>query len=147
MDDAAFKLRRADDADRSYVETLLEANGLPSRDVREKPGCFYVGRHGTDRVGVGGVEVHGTDGLLRSLVVERSVRGEGFGAAICDRLETTARTDGVETLYLLTTTASAFFGNRGYAEIDRSAAPGVIRETTEFADLCPASAVPMRKRL
>ncbi|WP_226011909.1 arsenic resistance N-acetyltransferase ArsN2 [Halomicrobium salinisoli] len=147
MDDAAFTLRPVDNADLSYVETLLEANGLPSRDVREKPECFYVARRGTDRIGVGGVEAHGTDGLLRSLVVEQSARGEGVGAAICDRLEANARADGVERLYLLTTTASSFFANRGYAEIDRSTAPDAIRRTTEFTDLCPESAICMRKRL
>jgi hypothetical protein len=36
---------------------------------------------------------------------------------------------------------------RGYAVIARDAAPPAIRAAREFADLCPASAVCMTKRL
>ena len=140
-------LRRAEEGDLAYVETLLEENGLPSRDVRAKPECFYVGCDGDGRVGVGGVEVYGSDGLLRSVVVERSARGNGFGAALCDALEGEARADGVERLYLLTTTAADFFAERGYVEIERSAAPASIRRTAEFEDLCPATATCMEKSL
>lgn len=147
MDDPVLTLEPADDDTLPYVEALLEENGLPSADVRSKPGCFHVAFAAGERVGVGGVEVHGSAGLLRSLAVERSVRGRGFGTAICERLEAAARADGVGTLYLLTTTAPGFFADRGYAEIERGEAPDAIRGTTEFADLCPETAVPMRKRL
>jgi amino-acid N-acetyltransferase len=141
----AVTLQPADDA-LGYVETLLERNDLPA-DVRSKPDCFYVASAGGDRVGTGGIERYGTDGLLRSLVVERSYRGEGYGTAIRGALEAEARADGIETLYLLTTTAADFFAAAGYARIDRAEAPDTIRETTEFVDLCPASAACLRKSL
>lgn len=147
MSGSTLTLRRTDDTALSYVESLLEENGLPSADVRTNPGRFYVGYDGGDRVGIGGVEIYGTDGLLRSVVVERSERGNGFGAAMCEALEAKARADGVETLYLLTTTALEFFATRGYAEIERSDAPATIRQTTEFEDLCPATAACMKKFL
>jgi amino-acid N-acetyltransferase len=147
MSGTTLALEPADEEDLAYVESLLEANGLPTSDVRSKPGCFYVAHDGDERVGVGGVETHGSVGLLRSVAVERSVRGEGLGTALCERLETVARDSGIETLYLLTTTASGFFAGLGYAEVDRSQAPEGIRGMTEFADLCPDSAVCMRKRL
>ena len=143
----ALTLERADEDALDYVEALLEENGLPSADVRSKPGCFYVASEGDERVGVGGIESYGSDGLLRSVVVERPARGQGLGTALCDRLEAVAREDGVGTLYLLTTTARELFADHGYVEIDRSLAPEAIRETTEFADLCPEAAVCMRKRL
>ncbi|WP_254769187.1 arsenic resistance N-acetyltransferase ArsN2 [Salinilacihabitans rarus] len=146
MTDATLTLRRAD-ADLSYVESLLDANDLPSRDVRENPDCFYVASDGDDRVGVGGIERYGADGLLRSVVVERSARGNGFGTALCEALEAEARADGVERLYLLTTTAAGFFAARGYAEVERADAPPAIRRTTEFDELCPATAACMRKSL
>ncbi|MEF8840269.1 MAG: arsenic resistance N-acetyltransferase ArsN2 [Haloarculaceae archaeon] len=130
-----------------YVEGLLEANGLPSADVRSKPECFYLGYDGDERVGVGGIEVHGSAGLLRSVAVERSARSTGHGTAICERLEAAARDEGVGVLYLLTTTARGFFAERGYVEIERDGAPDAIRGTSEFADLCPATATCMRKRL
>ncbi|RDI71997.1 arsenic resistance N-acetyltransferase ArsN2 [Halopelagius longus] len=146
MDEPTVTLRGAADS-LSYVETVLEANGLPARDVRSKPDCFYVGDDGGEAVGVGGVEAYGSYGLLRSVAVEESARGEGYGTALCDALEAEARESGVETLYLLTTTAAEFFADRGYEETNRSDTPEAIRETTEFEELCPASAVCMKKSL
>lgn len=147
MSGSTVRLQRADRSTLSYVETVLEENDLPSQDVRAKPACFYVAYDGDDPVGIGGVEIYGTDGLVRSIVVERSARGNGFGTAIREALETKARADGVETLYLLTTTAPAFFAHGGYVEIQRSDAPASIRRTTEFDDLCPTMATCMRKSL
>ena len=146
MTEGDVTLRPAD-GDLSYVEGLLEENDLPARDVRSNPDCFYIGYVGGDPIGVGGLELYESAGLLRSLVVKRSARGNGFGTGIRAALERTARTSGVEALYLLTTTAADFFAAHGYAEIDRSEAPSSIRRTTEFAELCPATAVCMRKRL
>ncbi|QSX00803.1 arsenic resistance N-acetyltransferase ArsN2 [Haloterrigena alkaliphila] len=147
MDDATVTLRRADESALEDVETLLAENDLPSADVRTSSARFYVGFDGDERVGIGGLERYGTDGLLRSVVVERSVRGNGYGTALCDALERRARADGLETLYLLTTTAAGFFAGRGCEELERSDAPAAIRETTQFDELCPASATCMRTSL
>lgn len=146
MDGPAVSLEPAAGA-LAYVEGLLERNDLPSADVRAKPDSFWVAYDGDDRVGVGGLEVHGSEGLLRSVAVVRAVRGRGYGTALCDALEARAVERGVDALYLLTTTASGFFGDRGFDEIERADAPASIRETTEFADLCPDSATCMRKSL
>ena len=139
------RLEPADESDLSSVERLLAENGLPSADVRSKPNSFYLAFDQNERVGVGGIEVYGTDGLLRSVVVDPSARGKGVGSAICAALERRASTAGVETLYLLTTTAADFFARQGYDEIERADAPGAIRETAQFSDLCPATATCMRK--
>ena len=147
MTDSSLTLRPAEASDLDRVEALLDANDLPSADVRTKSGCFFVARADGEFVGVGGVEEHGENGLLRSVVVEESRRGRGYGAGICETLEDHARGAGIETLYLLTTTAAEFFRRRGYEEIPRGAAPERIRGTTEFADLCPASATCMTKGL
>ena len=130
-----------------YVLTLLRESELPVDDVRSRPDAFHVAFHGSDPVGVGGVEVYGRHGLLRSVAVEREVRGEGFGTALCDALERRAADAGVETLYLLTTTAAEFFAGRGYLETERRAVPPAIQRTTEFRELCPDSATCMRKTL
>ncbi|SFH03170.1 amino-acid N-acetyltransferase [Halopelagius inordinatus] len=148
MSGATLTLREADDDESlSCVESMLEETGLPSRDVRSKPDCFYAGYVDGDAVAVGGIEAYGTAGLLRSVVVAESKRGEGFGTALCDALEGEARAAGVETLFLLTTTAADFFADRGFAEIARSDAPDSVRATTEFEDICPATAVCMKKSL
>lgn len=110
MSNRTLRLQRADEETIAYVETLLDKNGLPSDDVEPGRNRFYIGYDGDTRVGVGGVERHGTDGLLRSVVIERSARGNRYGTALCEALESKVEADGVERLYLLTTTAAEFFG-------------------------------------
>lgn len=147
MTDVSITLTKAETEGIDRVEALLKANDLPFRDVRAKPECFFVAVSGREFVGVGGVERYGADGLLRSVVTKRSVRGQGYGSALCDELESYARTNGIETLYLLTTTAAEFFRRRGYETIAREAAPASVRQTTEFTDLCPSSATCLQKSL
>lgn len=147
MTEATVTLRRARPEDLEYVEDLLDRNGLPVDDVRSRPEAFYVAFEEGEPVGIGGLEIHGSDALLRSVVVEERMRGEGHGSSICASLESEAAAAGVDRLYLLTTTASGFFDARGYDEIDRSEAPAAIRETEEFADLCPDAATCMRTSL
>lgn len=142
-----LSVSRAEPADLDYVEALLEANDLPCEDVRAKPASLFVATVDDESVGVGGFESYGPHGLLRSVVVERSDRGQGFGTAQYEALESEARADGVRTLYLLTTTAAGFFADLGYRVIGRSSAPAAIQQTHEFADACPASATCMRKSL
>lgn len=136
-----------DAADIDRAAAILDENDLPSRDVRTGPVEFVGAVAGGELVGVGGLERYDTVGLVRSLAVEESARGQGLGTRLCEELEARAREAGVETLYLLTTTAAEFFDARGYTEVDRSAAPPSIQETTEFQDLCPSTAVCMRKDL
>jgi amino-acid N-acetyltransferase len=94
-----------------------------------------------------GLEGRSGVGLLRSLAVEQSRRGTGLGTELVGTLERMAAAEGVTDLYLLTTTAESFFARRGYQRVPRESAPAVIRETTEFSSICPASSAFMRKGL
>jgi amino-acid N-acetyltransferase len=147
MDVPTVSLERATGGDLAAVEHTLAAADLPTADLRDGPGRFYLAVAEGDRVGVGGLEVYGTDGLLRSIAVPADARGEGYGTAICDALEAEARDAGVGTLYLLTTTAASFFEARGYERVDPAAAPAAIQETAQFAELCPSSATCLRREL
>jgi amino-acid N-acetyltransferase len=147
MTGRAVRIERADAAGITSVENALDRNDLPTSDVREKPECFYLAKNDGERVGVGGLEDHGDVGLLRSVVVEEAARGQGYGTAICDALEAQAREQGIETLYLLTTTVPEFFAARGYERVDRESVPPPIAETPQFASLCPSSATCMRLSL
>lgn len=147
MNDTALTLRRATDADFDHVESLLDRNGLPTMDVEPAQGSFYLASDDTDVVGIGGLEIYGTDALLRSVVVTEPNRRTGIGRTLCETLEEQARTTGVSTLYLLTTTATGFFQRCGYRVVDRETAPPRIQETPQFREHCPSSADCMKKEL
>lgn len=147
METPPITIRQADPEDLVRLESLLERDGLPTEDVRSKPECFFTASADGTFVAAGGIERYGSDGLLRSVVVPESCRGEGYGTALCEELEERARENGVGTLYLLTTTAPGFFERRGYGRIAREDAPSTIQETTEFSELCPDSATCMRKEI
>jgi len=142
-----LQIERATAAALDEVERLLEALDLPTADVRDAAPNFVVGRVDEEVVAVGGLETYGDVALLRSVAVAETHRGRGFGAAICDALESRARAAGVRTLYLLTTTAAGYFRARGYRAVERDAVPSAVREKSQFTELCPASAACMRTEL
>lgn len=127
------------------VEALLRAADLPASDLDSSPVRLFVAYEDDEFVGTGGMEAYGPDALLRSVAVPDSVRGRGYGTAVYRDLESRAREDGIERLFLLTTTAAGFFDGLGFEPIDRDDAPAPIRETTEFRELCSVEATCMRK--
>lgn len=127
---------------------LLAAAQLPTEDLTAAH-CdhfFFAGSPG-DPTGLVGLEIFGNVALLRSLVVAPERRGTGEGAALLQHAENHARAEGVATVYLLTTTAEAFFAKHGYQRASRDSAPAAIRATREFADICPASSAFMLRQL
>ena len=134
--------------DPAAVRALLAAAGLPVADLAAAHlDDFWGSGAGEDLTGVVGLEIHGTVALLRSLAVAPDWQGRGLGAALLAHAERTARQRGITALYLLTTTAEAYFTRRGYVRIPREAAPPALHRTAEFAALCPASAACLRKAL
>lgn len=126
---------------------LLQGAGLPACDVGSGDGQQFIGLYvGKKLVAAGGLELHGTCALLRSVVVAEDQRGTGKGRAISEILIEQAHAQGLEELYLLTTTAEHFFRSLGFEPVERSAVPDAIRRTREFSELCPSSAVVMRRR-
>lgn len=132
----------------SGAVTLLRAAGLPTEDLTEQH-CehfYYLGPHSEPEALVG-LELFGDVALLRSLVVSAFRRGTGTGSALLELAESEARRAGVNRLFLLTTTAEPFFTHRGFRRAAREDAPPAIRETREFAGICPASSAFMIKLL
>jgi N-acetylglutamate synthase-like GNAT family acetyltransferase len=145
---SAPRLRLATPSDAHAIRALLAASRLPTSDVREGgPQEFLVALDGRALVGCVGLERHGDAALLRSLAVDEEHRGRGLGLELYRSMVTHAARRGVKALYLLTTTAEAFFAKRGFVRVAREAVPGSIAATAEFRSLCPASAVCMTRAL
>ena len=54
---------------------------------------------------------------------------------------------GVERVWLLTTTAGPFFERLGFAVADRGSAPSAIAATPQFRGVCPGTATFMCRHL
>lgn len=141
-------LRQARAKDWSAVRDLLSDSGLPTEDLGpDRLDGFLIAEEDGRMVGLIGLEIIGTTGLLRSLVVEKSVRKGGVGGKLVGALEAAAEAAGIRDLWLLTIDAERFFGRHGYSVVERTQVPEAIRQTREFGELCPGTAFLMRKPL
>ncbi len=141
----AWTIRPAAPADLNEVQTLLGSSGLPADGLADQfPAGYAVAVAGGQVVGVAGVETHGASGLLRSVAVKPALRSAGLGAALVRERAEWARTNGLDSAYLLTTSAAGYFPRFGFVPISREQAPEGIRGCVEFTSACPSSAVLMR---
>lgn len=139
-------LRQARGADWGTIRALLSNSGLPVDDLGpSRLDSFLVAEDGGRLVGLIGLEILDTVGLLRSLVVEPSVRSAGLGGKLVGALEAAAQVAGLTELWLLTIDAERFFERHGFEIVSRETAPDSIRETDEFGNLCPETAYLMHK--
>ena len=143
----AATIRAASPSDLPRVEQLLTANDLPLSGVRDALGDFVVAEAGGELVGVAGLEICCDDALLRSVAVHPAWRSKGVGRALVTRAIADAEARGLHALYLLTTTAEAYFPTFGFKKIARDHVPTAVRETDEFTNACPASAAVMSRAL
>ncbi len=127
---------------------LLRRSDLPDKDVAEHFGHYFVVHEDDGRVvGVAGLEVHGEDGLLRSVAVNTDYQRQGLGASLVEAaLERAAQLE-IGSVYLLTTDARDYFSRVGFVECPRKKAPAAIRESWEFRTGCPSTAVLMKRAI
>lgn len=135
-------------SDLEAVCRVLEAAKLSSGDLHAAQLEHFRGIYEGDvLVAVGGIEPHGRDALLRSVVTTPEARGRGLAGQIVGELEAYARRIGIELICLLTETAEGYFEQSGYEVCRRDQAPATIRGTQQFSELCPDDATFMCKRL
>jgi amino-acid N-acetyltransferase len=125
---------------------LLRRVGLPVTDVADRWGHYFVVHEDDGRVvGVGGLELYGDDGLLRSLAVDSDYRGQGLGASLVEAICARAQRLDLGVVYLLTTDAEAYFARQGFEACPREEAPAGIRDSWEFRIGCPGTAALMKR--
>ena len=144
-----MNIRAARSDDLGAIKALLAENELPVADVEAALLVdFLVAEDaGGKIVGSVGLERFGHSALLRSLATARKAREAGLGTRLLAHAELMARASDVSELWLLTTTAAGFFRRAEYADVDRGTAPADVQASAQFAELCPASAVCLTKRL
>ena len=145
---AEIEIRSGQVSDLEVVIAWLDGAGLPSDDLRAvHMESFLLATKATQPVGMIGLEKFADLGLLRSLLVESTCRGNGLGAQLVAALEAKAQSHDIAELWLLTIDADPFFARLGFDTVERIDAPASIQATAEFSSLCPGDAVLMRKKL
>jgi amino-acid N-acetyltransferase len=142
-----MNFRSAKIADIEDIAELLNTSNLPSDDFTEHLDNFIVSEEAQTIVGVGGLETHGPNGLVRSLAVKPKHQRKGIGKLIYKSIENKAGEIGLSSLYLLTESAEAYFTKLGFIVKDRSYVPVSIANTKQFKLFCPTTATVMVKEL
>jgi N-acetylglutamate synthase-like GNAT family acetyltransferase len=142
-----MKIRNATSSDFPAVERLLLASELPVEGVRENFSSFVVAEEAGAIAGAIGLEKYGSTALVRSAVVSPSSRGNGIGRRLVERVLERANEEGIDDIFLLTTTAENYFPRFGFTPTTRSAVPDSVKASAEFRGACPDTAVVMSRRV
>lgn len=132
--------------DLAAVRDLLARNGLPLDGV-DATLTMVVARRDGHVVGAAALELYEDGALLRSVVVDSGHRGARLGHRLTEAAIDLARANGVNAVFLLTTTAERFFPRFGFEQTTRDAVPAAVSTSVEFRSACPQSAVVMKKSL
>lgn len=138
--------RPATPADRPVLITLLTQVDLLTDDLPEDLSTFTLAFDDDKLAGAAGVEAFGPTGLLRSVAVSPVYQQKQIGRHLVDASLKQAHKQGVERLYLITTTADGYFERLGFERVTRTDVPEAIARTRQFSDLCPASSVVMTRK-
>ena len=139
--------RAAREEDVVAIVALLKINNLVISDLGTEKRMILVALTDGKTVGCVAVEFYGNAGLLRSLAVNIDFRGKGIGQKLVAEAEALSRDKGSKNIYLLTTTAAGFFPKIGWQITKRSSVPEGIALSSEFASVCPSTAICMTKSL
>ena len=141
-------IQQAMRTDLDEIMSLLKKSNLPIEDITEDMlQHFLILRIGGSIKGCVGLEMKEEFGLLRSLVVDPEIKGQGLGKILLEEIENWARSNNLTALYLLTDTTPQFFEKHEYVNIQRNAAPSSILKTRQFSEICGSSALTYVKRL
>lgn len=139
--------RKAVPEDLPAIRSLLEEEKLPTADINGYKQAFFVAAEDDKLVATIGLESYGDTGLLRSMIVSSRQRNKGIASKMVSELTSYAKAKGIRSLYIVTNTAEAYFGKKGFTRINREHVDPRLLESAEFNGLCPASSVIMIKEL
>jgi amino-acid N-acetyltransferase len=139
--------RPATSVDFEKIGQLLHSCRLPNHDLNPQLQYFFVAEMGNTIIGCAAIEVYGNDGLFRSLAVSDAFRNLKVSEKLLSHIIQLSKEKELSGLYLLTTTAPEYFRKKGWVQIERDTAPHALTLSTEFASVCPASAICMSKQV
>jgi len=128
-------LRLAEPGDIPTIEKLLAAEWLPPMMIAEFLPTFWVLDEGGRVVGGAGLEVYGPAAVLRSVVVDPSLRGTRQGHRLAETALAEARRQKVQRVYLFTMSAMPFFARYGFRPCTMEDFEPSVRESWQYRGL------------
>ena len=140
-------IRRAVEGDLEFIRALLAQNTLPDIELEKYIDTFLLIEEHGELLGCGGIEIHDSYGLVRSVAIDPRFHSKGLGTILYDALELDARMFFLKGIYLFTNTAKEFFTKAGFTETSRAEIPQPLHASGEYADVCCTHAHVMKKQL
>jgi amino-acid N-acetyltransferase len=142
-----IKCRISSTEDLQAILNLLTECSLPILDIEPGKQSFIVAEFEGEMIGCAGLEVYGQKGLFRSLAIHSTYRNLNIGKLLTDEVLALGREKGISEFYLLTNTAEGFFKKLGWKVTDRNEVSSEISKSSEFASICPSTAICMKYTL
>ena len=139
-----MKIRPAHADEWPQLEALLLSASLPLAGARDHLHNFVVAEEDDAFAGCATIEEYSDVALLRSVAVAGPRRGSGVGAQLVEAVIDRARSRGIASLILLTTTAADWFPRFGFRRISRDQVPEALAPSAELRGACPSTATVMR---
>lgn len=127
-------VRSAQQSDLPAIRSLLTLVGLTIAGVGQQLDRFLVVEDAGQIVACAGLETYGSHTLLRSVAVHPDHRNRGLAALLVTRLVEQAGQDRLDAVYLLTTTAEAYFRRFGFDTILREDVDPSVQQSAEFGE-------------
>ena len=128
----AVTLTPALPGDLHAILDLVRAVHLPPEGIAETIAYFWVAREGERIIGTVGLEVYDDLALLRSLAVTPERQQTGLGRALTETVLAYLTTRQYRAVYLLTSTAEAFFARHDFYLLARDEVPTSVQQSVEF---------------
>lgn len=137
------KFTTTNSSDLQQIIELLKENNLPTSDISLNTQQFWKYQPDDKIKALAGIEPYGEYAIFRSFVSHLSIRGKGVAFKLYQHSLKEAKKQGINRLFLLTTTAKDWFLKHKWTVIERSSVPNQIANSKEFKSICPASATCM----
>ena len=140
-----FSIRHAREGDFLQIVAILQEVGLLTDGLSPGMPDLYVADVGGAIVGCAALESNGSTGLLRSVGVLPTGQGAGIGGRLIEAVHARVMDLGLESIYLLTTTADEYFLKFGYEPSAEEDLPRVVTGSAEYLTCSASGAATMRK--
>jgi amino-acid N-acetyltransferase len=125
------------------IIALMNSAGLTTEGLEDAE--LYVIRENGRIVASVGLESWGAEqGLLRSLVVLKELRGKGLGSLLVSYLLETGRKRNLKEVFLLSTDVAKYYVRFGFEIVERKNVSGEVLNSAEFRGACLHTATVMR---